>query len=200
MSHRIISVAIQYLTFLAIAGTLLSCGNSITSAQPTATTATTSAAGTRPASPSPTTATATVASAAPTGPVKISDGGTVGKVLVDSAGLTLYTFAADAPGSGKSACNGGCATAWPPATAAAISEKLDGADSSFSLIIRDDGSKQIAYGGRPLYRFSGDRAPGEVKGNGVNGFGAVWTAATPKGAPAPAPASASPAGPSEPGY
>jgi predicted lipoprotein with Yx(FWY)xxD motif len=78
-------------------------------------------------------------------------------------GLTLYVFDPDA--DGKSACNGGCAAAWPPLAVA------DGAKAvgMFTIITRDDGSKQWAYKGKPLYYFKSDKAPMDVNGDGVGG-------------------------------
>ncbi|HRO82670.1 MAG TPA: hypothetical protein PLR92_14620 [Alicycliphilus denitrificans] len=94
-----------------------------------------------------------------------------GGVLVGPNGMTLYTFDRDVAGSGKSACNGPCATNWPPLTAAAA----PGGDG-YSLIRRDDGTQQVAYKGKPLYYWSKDAKPGDKTGDGVNN---VWHAATP---------------------
>ena len=91
------------------------------------------------------------------------DGGT----LVNSAGMTLYTFDKDAAGSGKSTCNGQCAVNWPPLMAAAA----DNASGDWSVATRDDGSKQWAYKGKPLYRWIKDQKPGDKTGDGVN---KVW--------------------------
>lgn len=178
----ILSVAI------AIMPAVMACGSDGTATSPSiAAKATTPTAVASPAATSPTTA----ATSAATVLVKVGQAGTLGAVLVDHTGLTLYTFAADTPGSGKSTCLGPCAAAWPPVTATVAPTKVEGADVAFSLITRDDGTQQVTAGGRPLYRFSGDRAPGEAKGNGVNGFGAVWSAATPKGSAPAAPAATS---------
>ncbi len=78
----------------------------------------------------------------PAAPTKTMDG-----VLTNSAGMTLYTFDKDATGSGKSVCNGPCATNWPPLMAAADSK----ASGDYTIITRDDGGKQWAYKGKPLY-------------------------------------------------
>lgn len=98
-------------------------------------------------------------------PVKTADG-----VLTTQAGMTLYTF--DQDSAGKSACNGACATNWPPLMA------QDGAQASgdYSLITRDDGSKQWAYKGKPLYQWAKDQKPGDKTGDGVKN---VWHAAKP---------------------
>lgn len=106
---------------------------------------------------------ATVSSA----PVKVSDG-----VLVGPSGMTLYTFDKDVAGSGKSVCNGPCATNWPPLMAA----KEESASGDFSIITRDDGSKQWAVKGKPVYYWVKDSKPGDKTGNGVNG---IWQVAKP---------------------
>jgi predicted lipoprotein with Yx(FWY)xxD motif len=88
-------------------------------------------------------------------PAKVSDG-----VLVNNAGMTLYTFDKDA--GGKSACNGPCATNWPPLTASAGAT----ASGDWSIITRDDGTRQWAYKGKPLYTWSKDQKPGDRTGDG----------------------------------
>ena len=76
--------------------------------------------------------------------------------------MTLYVFDKDAAGSGKSVCNGGCATNWPPLMAPATA----GAMGDWSVVTRDDGSKQWAYKGRPLYFWAKDAKPGDKTGDG----------------------------------
>lgn len=93
-----------------------------------------------------------------------------GGTLTDPQGLTLYTFDRDT--AGKSACNGGCATNWPPLMAAPGTS----ATGDYSVITRDDGGKQWAYRGKPLYRFSKDAKPGDRMGDNFNN---AWHAATP---------------------
>ncbi|WP_238923987.1 COG4315 family predicted lipoprotein [Achromobacter ruhlandii] len=91
-------------------------------------------------------------------------------VLVNSAGMTLYTFDKDA--GGKSACNDQCAKIWPPVTAAADAK----ASGDLSIITRDDGSKQWAYKGKPVYLYAKDAKPGDKTGDN---FKDVWHAAKP---------------------
>ena len=93
-----------------------------------------------------------------------------GAVLADAKGMTLYTFDKDA--GGKSMCNGPCATNWPPLMA----ESGAMAEGKFSVITRDDGSKQWAVDGKPVYRWKNDKAPGDTTGDGFNG---VWHVAKP---------------------
>ena len=95
------------------------------------------------------------------GPAMVSAG-----VLAGPNGMTLYTFDKDAAGSGKSVCNGPCATNWPPALVA------DGAKATgdWTIITRDDGLKQWAYKGKPLYAFAKDTKAGDKTGDGfLNG-------------------------------
>jgi predicted lipoprotein with Yx(FWY)xxD motif len=91
-------------------------------------------------------------------------------VLADSKGMTLYTFDKDTPG--KSVCNGPCATNWPPLAAGADGMTM----GDWSVVTRDDGSKQWAYKGKPLYGWIKDTKPGQTTGDGV---GKVWHTATP---------------------
>ncbi len=93
-------------------------------------------------------------------PVKFS-----GKTLVNAAGITLNTYDSDT--GGKSTCTGACATNWPPLKAAA--EDKGGGD--YSIVERDDGSRQWAYGGKPLYLWSKDAKPSDKTGDGFN---KVW--------------------------
>lgn len=95
----------------------------------------------------------------------------IGPVLADSKGFTLYWYAKDTRMT--SACTGGCATAWPPVIGkpvAAMGVRLTG---KFGTITRAGGMVQATYKGHPLYTYAGDTAPGQVKGNGLGG---VWHA------------------------
>jgi len=101
------------------------------------------------------------------GPAKVADG-----VLTGPNGMTLYTFDRDAAGSGKSVCNGPCATNWPPLMAS----DMDRASGDYSIISRDDGKKQWAFKGKPLYFWAKDMKPGDRTGDGFN---KVWQLARP---------------------
>ncbi len=85
--------------------------------------------------------------------------------MVDNAGMTLYTFDKDTANSGKSVCNGPCLALWP---AVAPSGETS---SDYSVITRDDGTKQLAYKGKPLYLFAKDQKPGDMLGDNVKD---VW--------------------------
>ncbi len=100
----------------------------------------------------------------------------LGDVLVDANGLTLYGFTNDADGTPT--YSGGCAEAWPPVIVAG-GEVPAGLDTAvFSVASRDDGSMQLVAGKWPLYLFAGDAAAGDVNGRGS---GDVWFAAAPDG-------------------
>lgn len=105
-------------------------------------------------------ATFSVAAFAQTAPTRTGDSAK-GKVLTDEKGMTLYIF--DKDGEGKSACNGPCAANWPPLMASGDAK----AGGSYTVIVRDDGSKQWAYKGKPLYTWIKDTKPGDITGDGV---------------------------------
>ena len=83
-------------------------------------------------------------------------------VLVGTNNMTLYTFAKDGVGSGKSVCNAQCAINWPPLLVEANAQ----ASGDYSVITRDDGKKQLAYKGLPLYFWTKDVKPGDKTGDG----------------------------------
>ena len=97
-------------------------------------------------------------------------------VLTSVKGFTLYSFAPDTPTTSK--CNGTCAQNWPPVKGAA---RASGVKGTFGTIKRSDGSVQATFDGHPLYRFVGDTAPGQNKGNGLNAAGGLWHEITTSG-------------------
>ena len=94
-----------------------------------------------------------------------------GKVLVDAKGMTLYTWDRDTT-PGKSGCNGQCATNWPPLMAAAEASPT----GNYTIVARDDGGKQWAYKGKPLYFWKDDKKAGDAEGDNRNN---VWHIAAP---------------------
>ena len=106
------------------------------------------------------------AAAPAAGPLAMKDG-----MLVNSKGLTVYVFDKDVAGSGKSVCNDKCAINWPPVKAAA-GDKPNG---PYTIVVRDDGSRQWAYKGRPVYTWPEDQEPGDKYGD--NKFN-IWHVVT----------------------
>ena len=99
----------------------------------------------------------------PPSPLKSAKIGGVGTVLVGPTGMTLYTFVSDKD-DGKSVCIGSCARKWPPFAA------MPGAPAPkppLGLVTRDDGSKQYAWKGKPLYYYTEDKKPGDATGHEV---------------------------------
>jgi predicted lipoprotein with Yx(FWY)xxD motif len=118
---------------------------------------------------------APVAPAASAGTIKTTHS-SLGTILTDARGMTLYFFADDIPGSGASTCYGACTGFWPVfyADSPMVIQPL--AASDFSVITRTDGSKQTSYKGWPLYYFSKDAAAGDTKGENIQGN---WSVAKP---------------------
>lgn len=107
--------------------------------------------------------------------VSVGSASKVGQVLVDSKGMTLYYFEKDKKGNGKSACNGACASAWPPLTTSGAAKAMSGAEASMlGTIKRSDGTTQVTYAGWPLYTYTADTKPGEDNGTDSKAFGASW--------------------------
>jgi predicted lipoprotein with Yx(FWY)xxD motif len=124
----------------------------------------------------------------------------LGSILVNSGGRTLYLFKADS--GTMSACSGACATAWPPLLATGNPTVGKGLTASkLGTITRSGGTRQVTYNGHPLYLFVKDKKPGDVTGQGVTAFGAAWFVLAPSGNQiSAAPASPSSGGSSVGGY
>jgi predicted lipoprotein with Yx(FWY)xxD motif len=100
---------------------------------------------------------------------------TLGSVLVDARGRTVYVFAKDK--HGKSACYGACASYWPPLLSSAKPRPGKGVHASLlGVTKRTDGKRQVTYAGHPLYRFIGDTKAGATTGEGLTDFGGAWDA------------------------
>jgi predicted lipoprotein with Yx(FWY)xxD motif len=98
-------------------------------------------------------------------------------VLVDAAGMSLYTFDNDSPG--VSSCSGDCASNWPAFMVADEDHPPaagDGVTGVIAVIEREDGTHQVTYDDLPLYYYAGDEAAGDTNGDGV---GDVWHLAAP---------------------
>ena len=105
----------------------------------------------------------------------------LGRILVDGSGRTLYLFLADK--GTHSACNSSaCVQYWPPVLTKG--KPLAGEGVSAALLgatTRQDGTTEVTYAGHPLYYFISDTKAGDIGGQGVNGFGALWYAVSPSG-------------------
>jgi predicted lipoprotein with Yx(FWY)xxD motif len=124
--------------------------------------------------------------AAPGATVQMAVNATLGDILTDSQGMTLYTFKNDTPG--VSNCTGTCAQNWPPLTLTDGAGPVAGTGVSgkLSYIIRPDGAFQVTYDGMPLYRFIGDKQPGDTNGQGL--LNGAWSVALVTAAAPAAPA------------
>ncbi len=109
--------------------------------------------------------------------LRFQNTGTLGQILVDERGMTLYRFTNDAPN--VSNCVAQCAVNWPPLLVAQGGEvEIDDMDEEglISTITRADGSFQVAYKGQPLYYWINDAQPGDTTGQNVGG---VWFVVNP---------------------
>jgi predicted lipoprotein with Yx(FWY)xxD motif len=105
----------------------------------------------------------------------------LGQVLTDSAGKTIYRFAIDSPG--HSACTGTCLQYWPPVPApASLPSSVDGVTAKLGSITRPDGTKQLTVAGYPVYTYASDKAAGDTTGQGLNLSGGLWWVISPAGA------------------
>jgi predicted lipoprotein with Yx(FWY)xxD motif len=105
----------------------------------------------------------------------------LGTILTNGQGFTLYAFEADK--GTTSACTGACAAAWPPVTTTSPNVTVSGgaAKSLAGETTRPGGARQLTYAGHPLYLFTGDSTPGATNGQGSQAFGARWDVLTAKG-------------------
>src|SRR3954471_20241734 len=106
--------------------------------------------------------------------------GSLGPILIDSQGRTLYLWQADT--GAKSTCNGACASAWPPLVTTGKPTAGSGVRASLlATSKRANGAEQVTYNGHPLYRYAGDTAAHQTNGQGSAGFGALWYVLSPAG-------------------
>ena len=105
----------------------------------------------------------------------------LGRIVVNSSGRTLYLFGNDR--NGKSACSGQCAAFWPPLITSGKPRVSGGSRASLiGTTKRADGRLQVTYNHHPLYTFAKDTKAGQTNGEGVTAFGATWDAVSPAGA------------------
>ena len=119
---------------------------------------------------------------APSGVAMVSATSTsLGTILVDGSGRTLYLFEKDQPN--QSACAGACAAAWPVDQTSGTPKAGSGVTASMlGTIKRSDNTTQVTYNKHPLYYFQGDSGTGQHNGQGVDAFGAKWFVVDPAGA------------------
>lgn len=111
--------------------------------------------------------------------VTVGTSASLGPYLANPNGFTLYVFDMDPVNSTTSACTGtdGCDVTWPAFVATSgAPAAASGVNGTFATIIGEDGKTQVTYKGRPLYNYSGDTAPGQTTGDGVDG---TWHVAAP---------------------
>lgn len=120
-------------------------------------------------------------SAAPAGDgtrLAVADDATLGKIVVDGKGWTLYRFDGDTAKPPASHCAAACAKLWPPVPWTGKVQATGFGAAAFGKVKRADGTWQLTLGGWPLYRYAKDASPGDTTGQGVGG---KWFATTPAG-------------------
>jgi predicted lipoprotein with Yx(FWY)xxD motif len=113
--------------------------------------------------------------------ISVATDAKLGQILVDASGKTIYLFVADTGTS--STCYTSCAAIWPPVLTTGAPQAGAGAQASLvGTTVRTDGTTEVTYAGHPLYYFIQDKAAGDAKGQGINGFGGLWWVMSPSGA------------------
>ena len=141
-------------------------------------------------------------SGAAPGPIPTANGDAVsaqatslGSILVDGRGRTVYEFANDT--GSTSTCTGSCASVWLPVPAPATLPASElGVTGTLASTTRSDGTRQLTVAGHPVYTFTGDSAAGQTTGQNVVLNGGLWTVVSPAGAPVRTAATSGNSGPS----
>jgi predicted lipoprotein with Yx(FWY)xxD motif len=105
----------------------------------------------------------------------------LGKVLTDTSGRTLYLLTSDTATS--TTCTGPCLAAWPPVAAPSGPPAAAGVSGKLGSFARPEGGHQLTVGGHPLYTYAGDSSAGQTNGEGLRSFGGTWWAVAPDGSP-----------------
>lgn len=133
-------------------------------------------------SPGGTSTTATTGAAVGTSSaaLMVTTNQSLGMIVTNGSGMTVYRFDADSNNPPKSNCTGGCSSAWPPVlVTGSATPQVSGVSSSLvGEVTRSDGGKQLTLDGWPLYTYAGDSGPGSTAGQGSGG---TWWAVTPTG-------------------
>jgi predicted lipoprotein with Yx(FWY)xxD motif len=165
MRHRnrlVTAATVAALTALALAG----CSAPAPEPQPSTAAPDTEVSDTPTPTPEPEPAT-----------LKVADT-SLGQIVVDAAGMTVYYYDSDTAGSGVSSCAAACLAAWPSVHGDA-DVTVDGITAEVGSITGTDGAPQLTLNGLPLYLWVNDHAPGDVTGQGAGG---VWWVVAPDGA------------------
>ena len=103
-----------------------------------------------------------------------------GRVLFDQRGFVLYGFTADSARASR--CYGACARAWPPLLVKSAAKALRGVDrTKLGTVTRRNGTRQVTYGGHPLYYYVGDTKAGQILCQNVREYGGLWLVVAPSG-------------------
>jgi len=103
-----------------------------------------------------------------------------GRVLFDQRGFVLYGFTADSARASR--CYGACARAWPPLLVKTAAKALRGVDrTKLGTVTRRNGTRQVTYGGHPLYYYVGDTKAGQILCQNVREYGGLWLVVAPSG-------------------
>jgi len=164
------------LAILALTAALSGCAGGSGTTTPAATSP--AAAASSPATSATAKASSTASSTASAGVDLKTGSSSLGNIVVDAKGMSLYYFTKDVKDSGTSACTGGCLTAWPPLITTSDTPKVEGVTGTVGTIATPEGAKQVTLNGMPLYYFQKDTKAGDVLGQGVNN---VWYVADPSG-------------------
>lgn len=152
---------------------------------------TTTATSSGPASPSAGSSSSSSSAPSGTGAVLAVAKTSLGPVLVDARGRTVYLLTADKPG--HSSCDATCLRYWPAVAApASVPASLAGVTAKVASTASMTGGRLLTAGGWPLYTFVKDTKPGDVTGQGVTAFGGTWYAVSPSGQPVKAASSPTP--------
>ncbi len=102
----------------------------------------------------------------------------LGTIVVDGDGMTVYFYDKDVKGESASVCTGGCASAWPAVTTTSSSPTVTGVTGTVGTIAGPGGTQQLTIDGLPVYTYAGDSKAGDVTGQGSGG---IWWAVNPDG-------------------
>jgi len=167
MHQRLRYLVLGFGLVLVLAACSSNSGASAAPASAAASVAAPSVAASEAASPS---AAASAAASASTGATIALKTTSLGDIIVDAQGHTLYKFDKDT--AGTPTCYDQCAANWPALVATGTPTAGPGLDASkLTTVARTDGTKQVKYGEYPLYHFANDKAPGDTNGEGV---GKIW--------------------------